>query len=56
MAVGPKDDMKSLERSHYGRPLPAMTLSPPLEKVGEAHRVLDSGHGRGKLVLTVGKK
>ncbi|MFY1826562.1 zinc-binding dehydrogenase [Myxococcus fulvus] len=28
----------------------------PLEKVGDAHRRLDSGHGRGKVVLTVARK
>ena len=28
----------------------------PLEQVAEAHRTLDSGHGRGKLVLRVANK
>lgn len=36
------------------RPLVERVL--PLEQVAEAHRVLDSGHGRGKVVLTVGGK
>ncbi len=42
-----------LERKQM-KPLVERVL--PLEKVGDAHRILDSGHGRGKLVLTVGKK
>jgi hypothetical protein len=25
----------------------------PLEKVGESHKRLDSGHGRGKIVLKI---
>jgi NADPH:quinone reductase len=33
------------------RPLVAEVL--PLEDVGKAHERLDSGHGRGKLVLRV---
>ena len=36
------------------RPLVAEVL--PLEEVGKAHERLDSGHGRGKVVLRVGKK
>jgi NADPH2:quinone reductase len=35
------------------RPLVAEVL--PLEEVGNAHERLDSGHGRGKVVLRVGK-
>lgn len=35
------------------RPLVDAVL--PLAQVGEAHRRLDSGHGRGKIVLEVGK-
>ena len=35
------------------RPLVAEVL--PLEEVGKAHERLDSGHGRGKVVLRVGK-
>ena len=36
------------------RPLVAEVL--PLEEVGKAHERLDSGHGRGKVVLRVGKE
>jgi NADPH:quinone reductase len=35
------------------RPLVAEVL--PLEEVGKAHERLDSGHGRGKVILRVGK-
>lgn len=42
-----------LERKQL-RPLIEQVL--PLEKVADAHRQLDSGHGRGKLVLSVAKK
>jgi NADPH:quinone reductase len=35
------------------RPLVAEVL--PLEEVGKAHERLDSGHGRGKVVLRIGK-
>ncbi|MDY7226452.1 zinc-dependent alcohol dehydrogenase family protein [Hyalangium rubrum] len=42
-----------LERKQV-RPLVERVL--PLDKVAEAHRQLDSGHGRGKLVLSVGRK
>ncbi|MCP3102504.1 zinc-dependent alcohol dehydrogenase family protein [Myxococcus sp. K15C18031901] len=41
-----------LERRQV-RPVVAEVL--PLERVGDAHRRLDSGHGRGKVVLTVSK-
>ncbi|WP_233591366.1 zinc-binding dehydrogenase [Corallococcus sp. AB011P] len=43
----------SLENKQM-RPLVERVL--PLEQVAEAHRQLDSGHGRGKLVLSVSKK
>ncbi|MFL5344516.1 MAG: zinc-dependent alcohol dehydrogenase family protein [Hyalangium sp.] len=36
------------------RPLVEQVL--PLEKVADAHRQLDSGHGRGKVVLSVARK
>lgn len=48
------EEMTALIERKQMRPLVERVL--PLEKVGDAHRVLDSGHGRGKLVLTVGKK
>ncbi len=36
-----------------GKLRPLVDAELPLEKVGEAHRRLDSGHGRGKIVLEV---
>jgi NADPH:quinone reductase len=36
------------------RPLVEQVL--PLEQVADAHRRLDSGHGRGKVVLAVARK
>ncbi|QSQ21349.1 zinc-dependent alcohol dehydrogenase family protein [Pyxidicoccus parkwayensis] len=48
------EEMSALLERKQMKPLVERVL--PLEKVGEAHRVLDSGHGRGKVVLTVGKK
>ncbi|OJH35727.1 zinc-dependent alcohol dehydrogenase family protein [Cystobacter ferrugineus] len=42
-----------IERKHL-RPIIQRVL--PLESVAEAHRQLDSGHGRGKVVLSVAKK
>jgi NADPH2:quinone reductase len=36
------------------RPLVAEVL--PLEEVGKAHERLDSGHGRGKVVLRVAEE
>ncbi len=36
-----------------GKLRPIVDAELPLEKVGEAHRRLDSGHGRGKIVLRV---
>ena len=35
LAVGPKSDLKHLERSQFGRPLAELTLNPPLEKPGD---------------------
>ncbi len=37
-----------------GRLSPVIDAVLPLERVGDAHRRLDSGHGRGKIVLEVG--
>lgn len=48
------EEMSVLLERKQMKPLVERVL--PLEKVGDAHRILDSGHGRGKLVLTVGKK
>ncbi len=38
-----------------GKLRPIVDAVLPLEQVGEAHRRLDSGHGRGKIVLRVGR-
>jgi hypothetical protein len=35
MAVGPKLDLKLLDRSQFGRPLGDVAINPPLEKLGE---------------------
>jgi hypothetical protein len=35
LAVGPKQDLKALERSQFGRPSGEIALNPPLEKLGE---------------------
>jgi tetratricopeptide (TPR) repeat protein len=34
-AVGPKYDLKHLQRTHFGRPLPEITLNPPLDNLGD---------------------
>jgi NADPH2:quinone reductase len=38
-----------------GRLSPVIDAVLPLERVGDAHRRLDSGHGRGKIVLEVAR-
>jgi NADPH:quinone reductase len=43
--------MSTLIERGQVRPLVAEVL--PLEEVGKAHKRLDSGHGRGKVVLRV---
>ena len=48
------EEMTVLIENKQLRPLVERVL--PLEQVAEAHRQLDSGHGRGKLVLSVSKK
>lgn len=48
------EEMTVLIENKQLRPLVERVL--PLERVAEAHRQLDSGHGRGKLVLSVSKK
>ncbi|MBZ4417537.1 zinc-dependent alcohol dehydrogenase family protein [Myxococcus sp. RHSTA-1-4] len=48
------EEMSVLLERKQMRPLVERVL--PLEQVAEAHRVLDSGHGRGKVVLTVSRK
>jgi NADPH2:quinone reductase len=48
------EEMTALIERKQLRPLVDRVL--PLEKVSEAHRQLDSGHGRGKLVLSVASK
>jgi NADPH2:quinone reductase len=45
------DDMRPLFERGQAKPLVDEVL--PLEKVSKAHRRLDSGHGRGKIVLRV---
>jgi NADPH2:quinone reductase len=47
------EEMGALIERGQVRPLVAEVL--PLEEVGKAHERLDSGHGRGKVVLRVGK-
>jgi NADPH:quinone reductase len=47
------EELTALIERKQVRPLVERVL--PLEKLAEAHRQLDSGHGRGKLVLTVGR-
>ncbi len=47
------EEMGALFERGQVRPLVAEVL--PLEEVGKAHERLDSGHGRGKVVLRVGK-
>lgn len=45
------EEMKPLFERRLARPRVDQVL--PLEQVAEAHRRLDSGHGRGKVVLTI---
>jgi NADPH:quinone reductase len=47
------EEMGALIERGQVRPLVAEVL--PLEEVGKAHERLDSGHGRGKVVLRVGE-
>ncbi|ADO69895.1 zinc-dependent alcohol dehydrogenase family protein [Stigmatella aurantiaca] len=47
------EELTALIERKQVRPLVERVL--PLEKLAEAHRQLDSGHGRGKVVLTVGR-
>jgi NADPH:quinone reductase len=47
------EELTALIERKQVRPLVERVM--PLEKLAEAHRQLDSGHGRGKLVLTVGR-
>lgn len=48
------EEMTALIERGQMKPLVERVL--PLEQVAEAHRTLDSGHGRGKLVLRVANK
>lgn len=48
------EEMTALIEHKQLRPLVDRVL--PLEKVADAHRQLDSGHGRGKVVLSVATK
>ncbi|QRK11060.1 zinc-dependent alcohol dehydrogenase family protein [Archangium violaceum] len=48
------EEMTPLIERKQVRPLVERVI--PLEQVAEAHRRLDSGHGRGKLVLSVARK
>ncbi|WNG32242.1 zinc-dependent alcohol dehydrogenase family protein [Archangium violaceum] len=48
------EEMTPLIERKQVRPLIERVM--PLEQVAEAHRRLDSGHGRGKLVLSVARK
>ena len=47
------EEMGTLIERGQVRPLVAEVL--PLDEVGKAHERLDSGHGRGKVILRVGK-
>src|SRR5919107_1833849 len=47
------EELGALIERGQGRPLVAEVL--PLEEVGKAHERLDSGHGRGKVILRVGE-
>jgi hypothetical protein len=38
LMVGPKYDLKHVIRAHYGRNLPDVAVTPPLEKLGEWYR------------------
>ena len=47
LAVGPKADLKHLERSQFGKPLTELTINPPLDKLAEWYRYrLVVGAGR----------
>ena len=48
------EEMGTLIERGQVRPLVAEVL--PLEEVGKAHERLDSGHGRGKVVLKVAEE
>ena len=48
------EEMNALIERGQVRPLIAEVL--PLEEVGKAHERLDSGHGRGKVVLRVAEE
>jgi len=48
------DEMRPLFERGLVRPLVDRTM--PLEQLGKAHERLDSGHGRGKIVLEVGDR
>ncbi len=45
LAVGPKADLKHLDRSQFGRPLAEIAINPPLDKPGEwyPYRLVVSG-------------
>jgi NADPH:quinone reductase len=48
------EELSTLIESGQVRPLVAEVL--PLEEVGKAHERLDSGHGRGKVILRVAEE
>ncbi|WP_223637973.1 zinc-binding dehydrogenase [Corallococcus sp. EGB] len=48
------EEMTVLIENKQMRPLVERVL--PLEQVAEAHRQLDSGHGRGRIVRSVSRK
>ena len=52
LAVGPKADLKALDRSQFGRPLADLPINPPLEKLGDwyAFRLAKKG---GRLTASV---
>ena len=47
------DELRRMIERGQISPLIDRTL--PLEKAGDAHRRLDSGHGRGKIVLDIAR-